>query len=1210
MPVTRSALGRVGFLGELYDMRTENFSSRSVFKNKISPELVKTVAVDNVVVEYKFTENISDRFDLLNVESDLQLFFLCGLLEIEGCGKFLNTEKNSSKNITCSFMCKFQTVCEKLFTSFVEVLHLLDFDALDDCQYTHVITEINWGANCLMNLELSSSAKDNKKEAEGKLMLEMKKLAKLIKFEGEGEAEVKDNSFWKNSQIKIQISADVTPKNEMPTSVENFYHFLSNVPNLLKTVNDGKGKPLSYAMIPVQTIRKLANLHTTVENVVREIDESFIISVVCLFEEISSYRLKLEELNKKITENEKYIQMKYIMESKEKLEELKIKESQLKRIISENSLLVKTGENNLKDLIKSVEKFKSHNLNFYLIEHYLNSNLVLERKMETVRDYVSRGIIYLEKGKLFIDELNKNLSSDFIVLIVCDKFQNENPTLYQCTLHYFLSLLDNDSTSTKYAIVDLDLDLDLNNNNANGNRVFLSKMGISTVRCLFFKRGKLINDDMYGDYAEEQNTNFARIHLDHVLEFTHEKPGNRVILKITCPGFPSGICSSSEKIQWKCFRCKKVLEYGFDEYFYCSCGRGKRNYYEFRCNDHAHGVAFVFDRYEFVANELSELRPSNELNILIIGQSGVGKSTWINSIVNYLNHESFEQAMRNEVISTIPINFTTYDPKTGEKHTIKLGDCSANEVTETGESGTQFCSTYCFFWKNKYVRLIDTPGIGDTRGIAKDKENIKNIMSHISNLKELHGICILMKANDSRISAIFSYCLKELLIHMHKGIAKNIVFCFTNARNSFYTPGQTSVLLEKQLESLNIHKELSLGYHNRFCLDNEAFLFLCTLKESKIEFDSLMIKSFGQSWDISFKETVRLLETVSSFKPHPLKKTLSLFTARNRILSLSKPIAEISKTIQMNLTAITKRKEELALCEKTMSELSEKLYVNEIHLEPVPLDLPRTVCTSSQCVRYHHIESYDMTEIEYVTHCHTKCYIKNVVTKAINNMLLKDCSAMKKGVCTVCGCGWQNHMHISFDQKRVNKTNPNKRIQDALEREKSDQERKQEMLMELESKLEKYKKEQEIVIQTSVKLGLFLKENAISVYNDAIADYLRYLIDGEENKPYKTESDEKLLKNLKETLSHYEAEIQVLQQAVCQSGQTTVVPTIEEIVQLENKLYELELTGEDIKKNVQVNRYSSTSSYSYSEIFLQTPKVLEKNRVKGKKKSWLGFGFF
>ena len=86
----------------------------------------------------------------------------------------------------------------------------------------------------------------------------------------------------------------------------------------------------------------------------------------------------------------------------------------------------------------------------------------------------------------------------------------------------------------------------------------------------------------------------------------------------------------------------------------------------------------------------------------------------------------------------------------------------------------------------KTIRLIDTPGIADCRGADQDVLNFSSILQYIAHIPEIHGICILLKPNNSRMNIVFKYCINELLTHLHVSAAENIAFCFTNARGTFY----------------------------------------------------------------------------------------------------------------------------------------------------------------------------------------------------------------------------------------------------------------------------------------------------------------------------------------------------------------------------------------------------------------------------------------
>jgi predicted GTPase len=158
------------------------------------------------------------------------------------------------------------------------------------------------------------------------------------------------------------------------------------------------------------------------------------------------------------------------------------------------------------------------------------------------------------------------------------------------------------------------------------------------------------------------------------------------------------------------------------------------------------------------------LKEQKQINILLLGETGVGKSTFINAFANYLTYETMEEAEKGELISLIPTEFTVTDADYQERR-VKIGD-DINEINKIGQSATQQCKAYCFTYGDILIRLIDTPGVGDTRGIEQDKMNFANLLSFIGEYDEIHLICILLKPNNSRITVTFEFCVKQLLCHL------------------------------------------------------------------------------------------------------------------------------------------------------------------------------------------------------------------------------------------------------------------------------------------------------------------------------------------------------------------------------------------------------------------------------------------------------------
>jgi predicted GTPase len=142
-----------------------------------------------------------------------------------------------------------------------------------------------------------------------------------------------------------------------------------------------------------------------------------------------------------------------------------------------------------------------------------------------------------------------------------------------------------------------------------------------------------------------------------------------------------------------------------------------------------------------------------DINILMMGETGVGKSTFINAFANYLVYDTLKQAITGEMQVLIPSTFHMTNPDTFESQMIFIGNPSDNEkCEEVGKSSTQLCQSYVFRLGNRLLRLIDAPGIGDVRGTTQDAKNCDHILTYVNHYEYLNGICILLKPNNERLN--------------------------------------------------------------------------------------------------------------------------------------------------------------------------------------------------------------------------------------------------------------------------------------------------------------------------------------------------------------------------------------------------------------------------------------------------------------------------
>ncbi|KAI1333513.1 hypothetical protein F5Y15DRAFT_430865 [Xylariaceae sp. FL0016] len=640
-------------------------------------------------------------------------------------------------------------------------------------------------------------------------------------------------------------------------------------------------------------------------------------------------------------------------------------------------------------------------------------------------------------------------------------------------------------------------------------------------RITFYKHYQKFTDDMLKklDFADQP---FARHRLNSTDTTERPRPLDRRLVRLRCP-FES---CSDEAVDWYCYTCRLPLEY-HDHFLYCDCGRSDSQSFTWQCSSPRHGPRFTkYDASELRSN-LEKLHSYKDMNVLILGETGVGKSTWINAFYNYIMFKSLDDARAHEKLEwVIPSSFSLQeqDEETHSRYvetSIKVGEFDDAEMDGVrGDSATQQTGVYRIPIKDTIVRLIDTPGIGDVRGVDADRENLANILQTLSRVRSLHGIIILMKPNAARLNLMFRFCVKELLTYLHRDAARNMVWGFTNTRYTNFSPGDTFKPLQRLLEE---HKSLGLTLtrENTFCFDAEGFRGLAIQKQAKREIPNF--EESKRSWERSAEETTRLLDRFASIKPHP-------------------------RTITLNQSQI----DDL----KSTKDIREALN-------------PRTVCKQSECVSMIDIDGLKRPVCTSV--CHDPCYLNDVQSEVVGHPNLVRCAA--------------------FNKAKVNEK-------------KSAIQIKQAAISSLEMKIGEFVKELQEIRDAAGNFALFLKQNSIAAYNDAMIAYLEELIkEGQTISFHKAdgipvEKNEKRLLQLKSNKREYEQRIKLLSEQLHTHNGSTLLDEqgVEELIE---KLYALPHWGQRLRDMQQTIEWSKASDFREKQL---RPKI-DKEVLR--KMTWL-----
>ena len=133
---------------------------------------------------------------------------------------------------------------------------------------------------------------------------------------------------------------------------------------------------------------------------------------------------------------------------------------------------------------------------------------------------------------------------------------------------------------------------------------------------------------------------------------------------------------------------------------------------------------------------------------------------------------------------------------------------------------------------------------------------------------------------------------------------------------------------QSESESNEIAVKVTLR-DNLFCFDNESFRFLCAWSK-KAKFAESEIQEFNKSWEISVKETFRLIDKIKTLAPHRTEETLNINGIRSVIFTCSRPLAEIEKNQERNIELIKEKLAEIIAQEAKILSLEKTPAVLEL----------------------------------------------------------------------------------------------------------------------------------------------------------------------------------------------------------------------------------------------------------------------------------------
>ena len=362
--------------------------------------------------------------------------------------------------------------------------------------------------------------------------------------------------------------------------------------------------------------------------------------------------------------------------------------------------------------------------------------------------------------------------------------------------------------------------------------------------------------------------------------------------------------------------------------------------------------------YSYPIYDFSPEEQKLSKKIMVIGPTGTGKTTLLNSYINYLMKIKYDDNFRYKIINE---NFGR-----AQSHSQTKDVTNYNIKTPDG----------------KLYQIIDTPGFGDTIGIKEDEKITMKITDFfLHRLNEINAVCLVIKSSDNRLTACQKYifnCVFDLFGEDTKDIfIAMLTFCDGGKPQALASLTDKSCLFSQMIKNR--------GNDWYFKFNNSAIF------EKDIE-DVLNLTY----WNIGMESFHKFTQKLDKLPKITLDQTKTVLNERSR---LTKNVEILSKKLKDGLN----QAETIKGYFKMISELKGNLNDSKNFTKKIKVPKTKKVPVTEK-------GRYMTTCLICQKTCHSGCWIKDDDDKS-------GCACIKNDYCTVCKnkCHWREHKNRPYE---------------------------------------------------------------------------------------------------------------------------------------------------------------------------------------------------
>lgn len=445
--------------------------------------------------------------------------------------------------------------------------------------------------------------------------------------------------------------------------------------------------------------------------------------------------------------------------------------------------------------------------------------------------------------------------------------------------------------------------------------------------------------------------------------------------------------------------------------------------------------------------------------ILLVGETGSGKSSLINALVNYAMGVTWEDGIWFHIVE--------------------------EEKKSQSESQTSDVIVYKIFgFEGKTLpyslTIIDTPGFGDTRGLEYDNivsRRLYELFRTEDGVKAVNAVALVLKASVNRVSDRLLYVFDSVMSLLGKNMEKNIVALIT------YSDGLTPKDTLQALEESNIKcakNEKNLPLH--FLFNNSQHIARTEETEVPLE-NNYRISLRGMKQFTTFLEKTTLQN---------LEETIRVLEERIRLPACIENLRQRIKIIEQQQRMLNNKKKMVALHrEEMMKNVSFTIEVEEDHI------VEENIEKGGKWFLGIFFSGATRCKV-----CKENCHYPGCT----HGQGPKSCEIMKDGKCTSCTNKCPVSDHVKDDKIYVHKTRVVQttlaEMKQEYDKNKKNSEENMSILEKLEGELKNMTTERKKMLQEVYELLVILDEIALNTDSSSTIVHLDFVIDkmGEEQE--------------------------------------------------------------------------------------------------------------